>query len=94
MLKIKFCISGIQVELNVHYFYLLKMKNIPFWYIPRKALDNISPSNWGKKWKCQDKNPPLDSSCVIAYDAFLKQTMHCIWASLLLRLLNTTGLIS
>lgn len=45
MLKIKFCISGIQIELNVQYFYLLKSKNIPFQYIPGKALDNISQSN-------------------------------------------------
>lgn len=45
MLKIKFCISGIQIELNVQYFYLLKLKNIPFQYIPGKPLDNIAQSS-------------------------------------------------
>lgn len=58
MLKIKSCISGIRIELNVQYFYFLKLKNAPFCYIPRESWITYLR---GKKWKCQAENPLLDS---------------------------------
>lgn len=99
MLKIKFRISGIQIELNVQYSYLLKLKNIPFQYIPGKPLDSIAQSNEEKERQCQarkplDRNPLLDSFSGTAYDAALKQPVRCVWVSLPLRLSNSTGLIS
>lgn len=82
MLKIKFRISGIQIELNVQYSYLLELKNIPFQYIPRKPLDNIAQSNEEKERQCRarkplDRNPLLDSFSGTAYDVNIKQTVLC-----------------